>query len=152
MTYALSDARQQLLDAIGAASEELAYALACLGEAYEKLDQQNADRLEAGLFRSVQVAFGRAKRTHAEFASRYGLGPRTFEQQAEGAASSGAADVVARAVEAVGEADRGLAELQDSMLPVEAGDEELRAGLAAVRAPLNGVPTQARELLRTLGR
>ena len=50
-----------------------------------------------------------------------------------------------RAVEAVGEADRLLAELQDSMLPVEAGDEELRAGLkVSIREPLGGLPGRGR--------
>jgi hypothetical protein len=38
------------------------------------------------------------------------------------------------------------------MLPVEAGDAELRAGLTSVREPLGGVPAAAREFLRTLGR
>jgi hypothetical protein len=49
-------------------------------------------------------------------------------------------------------ADRTLAGLQDSMLPVEAGDEELRAGLKAVREPLGGLPGNARAFLRVLGR
>ena len=38
------------------------------------------------------------------------------------------------------------------MLPVEAGDEDLRAGLAAVRDLLDGLAARARELGRTLGR
>jgi hypothetical protein len=54
-----------------------------------------------------------------------------FESPAAGLPSQGAARLRSRAVEAVAEADRILAELQDSMLPVEAGDEELRAGLKA---------------------
>ena len=56
------------------------------------------------------------------------------------------------AVEAVAVADRTVADLQDSMLPVEAGDEELRAGLKAVREPLGGLPGSARDFLRALGR
>ena len=52
----------------------------------------------------------------------------------------------------MGVADRTLADLQDSMLPIEAGDEELRAGLKAVREPLGEVPLRAREFLRGLGR
>jgi hypothetical protein len=35
---------------------------------------------------------------------------------------------------------------------VEAGDEELRDGLKAIREPLGGVPGKAREFLRRLGR
>jgi hypothetical protein len=38
------------------------------------------------------------------------------------------------------------------MLPVEAGDEELRAGLKSVREPLGGLPGKARDILRGLGR
>jgi hypothetical protein len=52
----------------------------------------------------------------------------------------------------VGEADGDLAQLQDSMIPVEVGDAELRAGLAEVRALVGGLRWQARDLVRTLGR
>jgi hypothetical protein len=38
------------------------------------------------------------------------------------------------------------------MLPVEVGDPQLRAGLAAVRELIGGLRAQARELVRTLGR
>jgi hypothetical protein len=38
------------------------------------------------------------------------------------------------------------------MLPVEAGDAELRAGLKSIREPLGGFPGRAREFLRGLGR
>ncbi len=41
--------------------------VAWLGSAYEQLDDQQADRLEEQLFRPVQRAYGRAKRTHAQF-------------------------------------------------------------------------------------
>jgi len=152
MAYATSEARQQLLDTVAEAADELGFALACLAEAYEKLDEHNGDRLEQGFFRPVQLAYGRAKRTHGEFAARHGLAGRDFEQPSAGVSSSGATGFIERAVEAVGEADRALAELQDSMLPVEAGDEALRAELAAVRERVAGLPERARELRRTLGR
>ena len=97
------------------------------------------------------MALGRAKRTHTEFA-RHGLQAAAFEAHPTGLASQGPASFIARAVEAVGTADRTLADLQDSMLPVEAGDEELRAGLKAVREPLGGLPGKARDFLRGLGR
>ena len=45
-----------------------------------------------------------------------------------------------------------LAELQDSMRPVEVGDPELRKGLAEVRELLGDLRPRARELLRVLGR
>jgi hypothetical protein len=57
-----------------------------------------------------------------------------------------------RATEAVDDADETLAHLQDSMMPVEVGDAELRAGLAAVRELIAQLQTRAPELMRTLGR
>ncbi|HEY6776496.1 MAG TPA: hypothetical protein VI122_08310 [Thermoleophilaceae bacterium] len=152
MAYTISEARQELLDTVAQAANELGFAGACLAEAYEQLDEYNGDRLEEDCFRPVQLAYGRAKRTHTEFAGRYGLQAATFEQQAAGIPSQGAAAFIERAVEAAGAADRTLAELQDSMLPVEAGDAELRAGLKAVREPLSGLAGKAREFLRGLGR
>ena len=50
-----------------------------------------------------------------------------------GAPSHGVRGFLDMAVESVAGADDTLAELQDSMLPVEVGDAELRAGLADVR-------------------
>jgi hypothetical protein len=152
MAYSASEARQQLLDTLAEATDELGFALACLAEAYENLDARNADRLEEELFRPVQVAYGRAQLSHAEFAERHGLPGRTFEQQAAGVSSNRAAGFVQKAVEAISEADRALADLQDSMLPVEVGDAALRSGLVAVRDRIRGLPERARELLRTLGR
>jgi hypothetical protein len=152
MPYAISDARRQLLETVADATDALGYALACLAEAYDKLDEHNGDRLEEELFHPVQVAYGRAKATHSEFAGRYGLPGRSFEQQSAGVSPRGAPGFIDQAVEAVSEADRTLAELQDSMLPVEAGDPELRAGIGAVRERVRGLPATARELLRTLGR
>jgi hypothetical protein len=152
MAYAISEARQQLLDTLAEAADALGFALACLAEAYEKLDEHNGDRLEEMLFGPVQGAYGRARASHSEFAARHGMPARTFEQQSAGVSPRGAPGFVDQAVGAVAEADQLLAELQDSMLPVEAGDAELRAGLSAVRERLRGLPGAARELLRTLGR
>jgi hypothetical protein len=152
MAYTTSEARQELLDTLAEATDALGFALACLAEAYDKLDEHNGDRLEEGLFGPVQVAYGRAKAAHSGFAGRHGLPVRTFEQQSAGVSPRGAPGFIGQAVEAVAEADRALAELQDSMLPVEAGDAELRAGLTAVRERVRGLRGTARELLRTLGR
>jgi hypothetical protein len=152
MAYSTSEARQQLLDVTAEAADALGFALACLAEAYEKLDEHNGDRLEAELFQPVQAAYGRAKSTHSEFAARHRLAAHAFEQQQAGVSPRGAPGFVDQAVEAVGEADRTLAELQDSMLPVEAGDPELRSGIAAVRERVRGLPGTAREFMRTLGR
>jgi hypothetical protein len=152
MAYTTADARQQLLDGLAEAIDELAFALASLGEAYEQLDEQKADKLERDLFRPVQMAYGRAKRTRAEFAHRHGLAARPFEPAVPGAPSQGIKGFISSAVEAVGKADHALTTLQDSMLPIEVGDAELRAGLQDVRRLVAGLPEQARQLLRTLGR
>ena len=51
------------------AIDDLARALAALGVAYEQLDEHHADELEEMLFGPVQSAYGRARRTHTEFAT-----------------------------------------------------------------------------------
>ena len=152
MAYTTSEARQELLDTVARAANELGLASACLAEAYEHLDEDSGDRLEERCFRPVQIAYGRAKRAHTEFAGRHGLEAAAFEQQPTGLPSRGAAAFIERAVEAVGAADRTLGGLQDSMLPVEAGDQELRAGLKSIREPLGSLPAEARQFLRGLGR
>ncbi len=152
MAQSTAEVRQQLLDTVAAATDEIGFALASLGEAYERLDEQTADTLEQELFRPVQMAYGRAQRTHAEFADRHGLPSRTFEAAPPGAPSTRVKDLLDGAVEAVDRADSILATLQDSMLPVEFGDAELRAGLEEVRKRVGGLRGRARELERTLGR
>jgi hypothetical protein len=152
MAYIAREARQELLDTLGEAIDEIAAALAALGGAYEQLTTLPADRLEEDLFRPVQAAYGRAKRTHAGFAQRQGLPVRAFTPATPGRPSTGIRGFVDSAVGSVGEADAVLAELQDSMMPVEVGDAELRAGLSEVRALLGDVRVRAREFVRTLGR
>jgi hypothetical protein len=152
VTYLTAEARQRLLDDLALAIEELALALAVLGAAYELLDERTADRLEAELFRGVQTAFGRAQRTHAAFAARYSLQGRSFAQPSPGLPSQGARAFLERAGEAIGEADTLLAELQDSMLPVEVGDPELRAGLAEIRTLVGELQGRAAQFVRTFGR
>jgi hypothetical protein len=152
MAYTTVEGRQQVLDSLAEAVEELGFALASLGEAYEQLDESTAERLEAELFRPVRMAYGRAQRTYAAFADRYDLPSGKFESRPPGAPSSGAKGFIDSAVEAGGKADSVLAALQDSMLPVEVGDAELRAEIAEVRERLGGLRGQARELVRVLGR
>jgi hypothetical protein len=53
---------------------------------------------------------------------------------------------------ACAEASHTLAELQDSMMPIEAGDAELRSGIAEIRELVDGMPARAREFTRLLGR
>ena len=152
MSYNAGEARQELLDTLGVAVDEIAAALAALGAAYEQLSSAPADRLEEELFRPVQAAYGRAKRTHSGFAQRQGLPVRTFAPGTAGPPSTGIRGFVDSAVESAAEADAVLVELQDSMAPVEVGDAELRSGLAEVRELLGTVRARAREFERTLGR
>lgn len=152
MTYTAAEGRQQILDALAGATDEIALALAELSEAYEHLDERTAEHLEDALFGPVQTAYGRAKRTYAEFARRSGLPARDFATAAQVAPSTQAKQLIERALEALQRADLGLAGLQDSMLPVEVGDPELRKGLAEVRELAERVRPNARELVRTLGR
>jgi hypothetical protein len=150
--YTTADGREQLLDTLAEAADALGTALAALSEAYEQLDESSADAVEEQLFRPVQMAYGRAKRAHSGFAERHGLQGRAFEQAAIGAPSHGVKGFLDSAVQAIGDADRLLATLQDSMLPVEVGDAELRADLEHVRLLLDGLSTRAREIVRRFGR
>jgi hypothetical protein len=153
MTYTSDEGHRELLGATAEAADTIAVALAALGEAYELVDDDTADRLESELFAPVQAAYGRAKRGHTEFAVRCGLPPASFGvADPPGLPSAGASGYVEAAIESVEHADDILSELQDSMLPVEVGDPELRAALADVRTRLGEVPGRGRELLRMLGR
>jgi hypothetical protein len=152
MVQTTIEARQQLLDMLGEAADSIGAALASLGAAYEQLDEYHAGELEEKLFRSVQLAYGRARRTHTEFAAQHGLSSRNFEASSPGLPSTGAKRFIDNAVAAVGQADMTLVELQDSMLPVEVGGPEVRAALAEVRELLGGFADRAREVVRTIGR
>ena len=56
------------------------------------------------------------------------------------------------AADAIQAADETLAELQDTLLPVEVGDQELRAGLSGTRNSIARLPGVCDGLIRTLGR
>ena len=152
MAYVTAQARQDLLDTLAAATDDIGVALGALGDAYEQLDETTAEQLEEALFGPVQAAYGRAQRTHAGFADRHGLPRRAFAAPAPGAPSRGVKGFVDQAVGAVLKADGTLAELQDSMLPVEVGDAELREGMAQVRRQLADVASDARHFVSRLGR
>ena len=152
MAYRADDARRDLLERIGEATDDHGVALAARGAAYEQLDTNTADRLEEQLFRPAQLAYGRARRVHAGFAERHGLPGRAFEPASAGLPSQGVRGFLERGAEAVDDADDTLANLQDSMMPVEVGDAELRAGLAAVRELIAQLQSRAPAFLRTLGR
>jgi hypothetical protein len=152
MSFTNAEGRRRLLDDVIDATGDLARSIACLTEAYEALDEQTADRLEEQMFRPVQAAYGRARRTHTEFAGRYRLPDGARAEVTPGVAAHDPRAYIERAVQAVEAADQRIAELQDSMLPVDVGDTEVRAGLSETRALLADVPARGRQLLRTLGR
>jgi hypothetical protein len=151
MSFTAAEGRRQVLQDIAAATEQLALALAALGEAYEQLDEHAGERLESELFRPLQVAYARAQRTYGEFARRSGLPGKEFAPAGPGLPERPGVEL-ARAGDQLELADATLAALQDSMLPVEVGDRELRAGIAEVRRLIAPLPGRARALTRTLGR
>lgn len=152
MSYTNVEARQQLLDALAAATDQLGRALASLSAAYEQLDEQQGERLEERLFLPVQRAYGRAQRTYSAFADRHGLPRRSFTTPIAEAPSTGVRGYVEHAVEAVEAAESELVALQDSLMPIEVGDPELRAGLSDVRQLIDALPARAREFVRIFGR
>ncbi|HEY7932526.1 MAG TPA: hypothetical protein VID48_01765 [Solirubrobacteraceae bacterium] len=152
MSYTAAQGREQILQVLAGAAEEIASALASLSEAHERLDDHSAERLEGDLFRSVQLAYGRAQRTYSDFADRSGLETRVIQPRPAGAPSGAIKSFIDSAIAAVEMANSQLAELQDSMLPVEVGDAQLRAGIADIRGLIDGLRGRAREFVRTLGR
>ncbi len=154
MAFTTLEAREQILDDLAAATGRIELASICLTEAYERLDVGTADRLEDELYRPLQRALGRAKRTHSGFAERVGLAGRERgpEPEPPSLRRESVRAIIERAVAAGAEAGRRIGELQDSMLPIEAGDAELRAGLAEVRELLVVLSDRAPRFLRTLGR
>ncbi len=151
MSYTSESGRTQILEDAAAAASDLNEALAALGEAYEHLDERAADRMEDELFRPLQAALGQLKRTLAAFAQRHGLVEPEVRDALEPAPGH-PRELLDRAGEAAARADEALAELQDSLLPVEVGDQPLREGLAAVRTLIAPVPARAESLVRTFGR
>jgi hypothetical protein len=151
MGYTTEEGRTQILNDAAAAVNQLSIAVAALGEAYEHIDEQAGDRMEALLFRPLQGAFGQLKRTHSEFAQRVGLPSRDFPPAPTPAPEDPRASLE-HAADAIQSADEILAELQDSLLPVEVGDQQLRSGLSGTRAAISALPEACDEFIRTLGR
>ncbi|MBV8431164.1 MAG: hypothetical protein JO244_08385, partial [Solirubrobacterales bacterium] len=127
-------------------------AIGALGEAYEAADERTADEIESRLFRPAQAAYGRARRTRTGFAERYQLSPEPVAPVPAPAPSGDPRVHLERGIEALEQADHIIAEMQDSMLPVEVGDRELRDGLTETRELIAAAPAQGRQLLRLIGR
>jgi hypothetical protein len=152
MSYTTTEGRERILADLAGAVDQIEIALSQLGEAYEQLDVDTADRLEEQLFAPAQAAYARARRTYSEFAKRHQLPERVVVPPAAVPLPHGPRTAIDSAVEAIHHADRSIGELQDSMLPVEVGDPELRAGLSDTRALIAPLPHLAHELVRTVGR
>ena len=103
------------------------------------------------LFRPLQGAYGQLKRTLSEFAQRSGLPGRDFPAAPVLAPEDPRASLE-HAADAIQAADEILAELQDSLLPVEVGDQQLRSGLSGTRTAIAQLPEACDEFIRTLGR
>ena len=151
MGYTTEEGRTQILDDAAAAVGQLSIAVAALGEAYEHLDEQSGDRMEAIIFRPLQGAFGQLKRALSEFAQRAGLPGRDFPVAPVLAPEDPRASIE-HAADAIQSADEILAELQDSLLPVEVGDQQLRSGLSGTRTAIAQLPEACDGFIRTLGR
>jgi hypothetical protein len=151
MSYTTESGRLQILGDVAAGADQMAVALSALGDAYEALDEQTADAMEAQLFRPLQAAYGQLKRTHSEFAARHGLPGREFRPATQ-AHPTDPRTTIDRAADAVQHADETLAGLQDSMLPVDVGDRELREGLSRARTLIGPFQNRADDLIRILGR
>ena len=152
MTYTTTEGRQKVLSDLAIAVEQIGVSLAALEVAYELLDERAADVLEERLFRPAQLAYGKALRTYRDFAARSGLPIRSFERTSPGPQSQTVQTLIDRSAYAATQADQTIAGLQDSMLPVEVGDTQLRAGLSQTREALAAIPLGARDLVRTVGR
>jgi hypothetical protein len=151
MSYTNASGRQRILDDCGSALVPLDVALAELGEAYDHFDEHTADRFEAELFKPLQAAYSAVAHARGGFAARYGF---TVEQPPP-PPMPGLRDprvALANAATSIRDADDVLAELQDSMLPVEVGDVELRNDLARSRRLLDPLPAACRSLSRSFGR
>jgi len=152
VSYSTSDARKSLLGEVAASIEALARAFALFGVAYELVDEAMGDRLEEQLYGPTQKAYAALRRTHAAYAARYALEPRSFEPPDPSGGRADAREVIDRAVEALEQADAILVEIQDSGLGVEAGDRESRAAVSDVRRQIDPLPARAETLLSLLGR
>jgi hypothetical protein len=151
MAYTTEEGRNQILDDSVAAVNDLAQALGALGDVYDLLPEQEADELEIHIFAPLQKAYGLLKRAHTEFAQRSGLTPRYFNDVEQGPVEE-ARDTVERVADLIQGADDAIAELQDTLLPVEVGDRELRDALSGTRELLAHLPGNCDEFVSRHGR
>jgi hypothetical protein len=151
VSYTTDSGRRQIIDDAVVGANYMGDALAELGEAYELLDDHMAERMEESVFKPTQAAYGQVKRTLTEFATRYGLPQPSFPASVLPLPTD-PHTTLDRVADLVQSAEDAIAELQDTLLPVEVGDADLRAGLSRTRTLIARVPASAEELIRTLGR
>lgn len=151
MSYTNDSGRRQIVEDASAAVPAIAGAIAMLTEVYEQLDEPTADRLEATVFKPLQSGYGLLRRTLTDFAVRYGMRPPAFAAS-NAALPTDPRTALERVADAAIDADAIIADLQDTLLPVEVGDAELRAGLSGVRTAIARVPGSCSDLIRVFGR
>lgn len=153
MTYVTAEARRELIEDLLGAGDEIGAAIASTSTAYDLLDETTGDRLEEQVFAPLQKALGALRRTVDEFAARHDLAATAgAAPPPEPHPSQGVAALLDGCAAAARRADDRLGALQDSMLLIDLGDAELRAGVSEVRRLLGGVPAALRGFTRTLGR
>jgi hypothetical protein len=101
----------------------------------------------------LQKALGTLRRAAGGFAARHGdpaapAGPPPPEPHP----SQGVAALLDGCAAAARAADEHLGALQDSLVLIELGDADLRAGVSDARRRLGDVPAALRGFVRTLGR
>ena len=84
---------------------------------------------------SLRACRSAAELAQAALAERSGIEAPAVGSPSAGRASQGVKAFVEGAVEAAAEADRLIAEIQDSAIALESGDAELRKGLSETRGP-----------------
>src|SRR3954451_14369050 len=96
MAQTMVEARQQILDDLAGALDQLGLAVASLSEAFQQLAVDSADKLEADLYRPVQRAYGRGERNRTQRAERVALQGDPFEPPSAGPSSQGVKELVQR--------------------------------------------------------
>jgi hypothetical protein len=131
VAYTNAEGRQQVLDDLASALDQVDLALDGVSGAYELLDDAAARRVEDQLFRPSQSASAQLRRTRSEFAARHDLSGDAGERQPPHAAPGNAGSMIQDAAAAATRADLILGGLQDSLLPIVVGDRELRRASSA---------------------
>ena len=152
MAFTTREAHEQIVNELGWAVGQIALASECLSDAYEELDVTTADRLEEELYRPLQRAFGRAKRTLVDFAAQTGLEPSEGEPDSAGPPRLTVKQKIERALALAADGGQRIAELQDSDMAIASANAELRAGLAETRRLLAELCSRGPSFLRSFGR